>query len=246
MSKQQKLREEVTKKIVAALEQDLLPWRRMWITSGPGRHTNVVSKKPYSGVNPLLLEIHAAAHGFRSQWWGTFNQWHQLGCTVNRRPDAVEAGQWGCGIVVYIPVTKEVEDPATGEEEEETYWLLRKFTLFNADQVTGLQADLYRLYELPPKPAETQPDYEPAEQLIEATGAEIHFGGDRAYYRVPTPAGSWPNHTAGDWICLPPKSCFVNGAFYSTILHELSHWSGSGLAGIERRTAIRWGNSLPR
>jgi hypothetical protein len=65
MSKQSEIREQVTAKIVAALEQDILPWRRPWVTSGPGRHTNVVSKKPYSGVNPLLLEIHAAAHGLR-------------------------------------------------------------------------------------------------------------------------------------------------------------------------------------
>jgi antirestriction protein ArdC len=225
MSKQQEIREQVTARIVAALEKDNLPWRRPWVTRGPGRHTNVVSKRPYSGVNPLLLEIHAAAHGFRSHWWGTFNQWHSLGCTVQRRPDGVEPGQWGCGIVVYIPVTKKDENPDTGEEEEETYWLLRKFTLFNANQVSGLRADLYRLGELPPKPTEAQPDYQPAEELIAKSGADIRYGGDRAYYRLPSPEGSWPNHTAGDYIEVPPKASFIGGAFYPTILHELAHWS---------------------
>ena len=76
MSKQQEIREQVTAKIVAALEKDILPWRRPWVTSGPGRHTNVVSKKAIQRRQSLALEIHAAAHGFRSHWWGTFNQWH--------------------------------------------------------------------------------------------------------------------------------------------------------------------------
>lgn len=224
MSKQQEIREQVTAKIVAALEQDLLPWRRPWVTNGPGRHTNVLSKKAYSGVNPLLLELHSQVHNFRSHWWGTFNQWKSLNCTVQRRPDDVEPGQWGCGIVVYIPVTKEVENPETGEEEEEKYWLLRKFTLFNADQVNGLRADLFRLGELPPKPAEAQPDYAPAEELIVKSGADIRYGGDRAFYRLPSPEGSWPNHKHGDYIQVPPKASFINGSFYPTILHEMAHW----------------------
>ena len=111
MSNQKSIREEITKRIVAALEKNLLPWRRPWVTSGPGRHSNAVTRRAYRGVNPLLLQIHAAAHGFCSQWWATFNQWQKLGCMVRRRPEGVEPGQWGCGIVVHIPITKEVENP---------------------------------------------------------------------------------------------------------------------------------------
>ena len=220
-----KIRAEITAKIVAAMEKDLLPWRCMWVASNLGRHTNVVSKKPYSGVNPLLLEIQAAAYGFHSRLWGTFNQWTQLDCRIKPRPADVPPGQWGCGIVVYLPITKEVEDPVTGKEEEETFWLLRKFTLFNADQVDGLRADLYRLGERPAKPIETQPDFSPAEELIKKSGADIRYGGDRAYYRIPTPEGSFPNHSDGDYICLPPKDSFLGGGYYTTTLHELAHWS---------------------
>jgi type II restriction/modification system DNA methylase subunit YeeA len=52
MPNQKTIREEITTKIVAALEKDLLPWRRPWSTGNAGRHTNVISKKPYSGVKP--------------------------------------------------------------------------------------------------------------------------------------------------------------------------------------------------
>jgi antirestriction protein ArdC len=172
-----------------------------------------------------LLEIHAAAHGFQSKWWATFNQWHTGGCMVKRRPDNVEPGQWGCQIVVYIPVTKTVEDPVTGDEEEEKYWLLRKFTLFNAEQVTGGEAEKFQAAQQPETVGDVHPDYEPAEALIQATKADIRFGGDRAFYRLPTPEGSWPNHREGDYIQLPPKSAFINGSFYPSILHELGHWS---------------------
>ena len=38
------------------------------------------------------------------------------------------------------------------------------------------------------------------------------------------PAGSFPNHTSGDFICVPPKASFrLPGAFYETIVHELAH-----------------------
>ena len=69
----------------------------------------------------------------------TFNQWHDLGCSVQRRPDHVEAGNWGCGLAVYIPITKKADEPAKDgdEDEEDVFWILKKFTVFNADQVNG-------------------------------------------------------------------------------------------------------------
>jgi antirestriction protein ArdC len=221
MPSQKQIREEITSKIIAALEKDLLPWRQLWTSNATGSHTNVSSKKPYSGVNPLVLQLHAMEHHFQSRWWGTFRQWHDLGCFVKRRPDDVEPGKWGCNVVAYIPVTKEVVDPKTGIEEEEKYWILRKFVVFNAQQVEGAASIEYQIQEID----DTRPDYEPAEELIQATGAEIFFGGDRAFYRCPMPTGSWPNHVDGDFIQVPHKSCFVEGGYYPTILHELSHWS---------------------
>ena len=53
---------------------------------------NVVSKRPYSGINPLLLTIAAMQHGFQSKWWATFHQWQQLGCQVKKRPANIEPG----------------------------------------------------------------------------------------------------------------------------------------------------------
>src|SRR6476619_65630 len=94
------IRKDITDRIVAALEGDLVPWRRTWsLSSNAGRPANVVSKRPYSGINPHLLQLHALRHGFTSKWWGTYEQIRELGGMVRRRPDHVPPGQWGCSIV---------------------------------------------------------------------------------------------------------------------------------------------------
>ena len=73
---------------------------------------------------------------------------------------------------------------------------------------------------------DAEPDFQPAEELIAATGADIRYGGDRAFYRRPTPAGSFPNHHEGDFIVMPPRATFdPPGAFYETAVHELAHWA---------------------
>jgi antirestriction protein ArdC len=71
-----------------------------------------------------------------------------------------------------------------------------------------------------------QPDFAPAEELIAATGADIRHGGERAFYRRPAPAGTFPHHSEGDFIVLPPRATFdPPGAFYETVVHEIAHWS---------------------
>lgn len=228
MPSQTEIRDEVTTRIIQALEAEVLPWRRPWRTtvggSQPGRHSNVVSRKPYQGVNPLLLEFHALRLGLLSRWWGTFNQWHQVGCSIRKRPGNVEEGHWGCRVVFWKPLTKTVVDDE-GNEEDERLFCLRTFTVFCADQAEGEAAEQYQVHEEAGQP-QAEPDFQPAEELVAATKADIRFGGDRAYYRRPTPAGSFPNHREGDFICIPPKATFSPpGAFYETELHELAHWS---------------------
>ncbi len=55
----EQLRTEVTSQIIQALESgdSLPPWRKPWNTINTGPHRNLVSGKPYSGVNPLILEM---------------------------------------------------------------------------------------------------------------------------------------------------------------------------------------------
>lgn len=62
----------------------------------------------------------------------------------------------------------------------------------------------------------TDPDFEPAEQLMAATKADIRHGGSRAFYRG----------RPDDFIQLPPKKVFESMSdYYETAFHELFHWS---------------------
>ena len=105
MPSQSQIRDEVTARIVQALEAGTAPWRRPWramaSASQPGRHSNVASRKPYQGINPMLLELHAMRLGLLSRWWGTFNQWHDLGCNIRKRPRTwsrdIGAAGWSSG-----------------------------------------------------------------------------------------------------------------------------------------------------
>jgi antirestriction protein ArdC len=88
---------------------------------------------------------------------------------------------------------------------------MRTFTVFNADQVAG--AERFQVTE--EINSELQPDFEPAEELMKATKADIRHGGDRAFYSI-----------GGDFIVLPHKERFITpGTYYESVFHELGHWS---------------------
>src|SRR5262245_48491610 len=124
MASQQQLRESITNQIVTALESgNVPPWRRPWrLRPNAGFPANVVSKKPYRGINPILLEMAASRHNLASKWWATFNQWKQLGGQVMPRPSHVPSGKWGTAIVFWSPITKTTRNNA-GEAEEDRFFL---------------------------------------------------------------------------------------------------------------------------
>ena len=219
----QELRESVNQRLIEALSQNILPWRRPWSGGNGGRHRNFATNRPYSGVNPLLLEMHSLKHGLESNRWATFRQWESIGCNVKKRPSNVAPGQWGCAIVFCKPIKKTVVDRETGEQDESRFFLLRSFTVFNADQVSGEAVEkLKATSNQPPANVNCYPE---VEELIAATGAEIKHG-DKAFYSLPQPEGSWPNHKSGDNITIPERSRFISSeTFLETCLHELAHWA---------------------
>jgi len=111
--------ERITNAIIQRLEQGVVPWRRPW-THGPPR--NLVSRKPYRGVNALLL----GAQGHEQPWWLTYRQAQQLGGHVTR-------GEHGTTIVYWQPQRQD-------EDGTMQRAFLRAYTVFNVAQCTGLTA----------------------------------------------------------------------------------------------------------
>lgn len=228
------IRSEITSQIISALEKGVVPWRRPWrIDRASGRHANATSKRAYSGINPILLELHALQHGLQSRFWASFQQWKALGCRVKQRPSHVEQGHWAARIVFYKPFVKTVVNN-DGDEAEREFRVMRTFSIFNADQVEGEAAEQFQALR-PSGPVGATPDFAPAEELMQATGAVIEHGGNKAFYSMPMPEGSWPNHTSGDSIRLPHQQQFAQlGAYYETAFHELAHWSEVRLSWIKQ------------
>jgi antirestriction protein ArdC len=185
MPTQTQIRESITTRIVEALQSgDLPPWRRPWaLDRNAGAPVNVVSHKQYRGLNPLLLSISSMKHGFQSRHWGTFHQWKELGGNVMCRPQSVQPGQWGTNITFYRSVTK-TENDTNDAKREETYHLLRTYTVFCVDQVEGEHLDHLRFGHVNSQltSEEVQQRFDKADAAITGTGADIRHGGNRAFY----------------------------------------------------------------
>ena len=205
------LYQEVTDKIIAELEQGLLPWVQPW---GLDEHAmplglprNAHTAKTYSGVNILLLWGAAIETGRTTQTWLTYRQALELGGHVRK-------GERGAMVVYadsFIPKQERQRAELEGGEPGRIGFL-KRYRVFNIDQCEGLPEDLYAASPKLPE-CEIIPQ---AQALIEATGADFRIGGDRAFY-VPSK----------DFIQVPPQPAFRDQInYYRTCFHELGHWTG--------------------
>src|SRR5437588_3741657 len=204
MATQSEIRARITNQIVEALRTGQLPpWRRPWREGvNSGMPSNAVSKKGYRGINVLLL----SCQPYGSRWWATYRQWRDLGCQVRKDEKATR-------IVFWKPIEKQVVNDA-GEMESEAYLLLREYCVFNVEQVEG--KGVAKFLDQPSSSGREFVDFVPAEEAIQATGADILFADGKAFY-----------NPLVDYIQVPPKSSFENQVgYYATLAHELAHWTG--------------------
>jgi antirestriction protein ArdC len=192
--------QDVTNRIFAAIEVGTPPWVRPWSVSDQ-RPKNAATNRLYRGVNSLLLGLEAQAHGYAESRWLTYRQAVALNAQVR-------GGEHGTSIVLYK--LHEVDDAKT-EGEKRVIPLLRCFTVFNVAQIDGLPQPAQSA-----QPARAWDPHLEAELLLSSSGADIRSGTSQAYF-----------HPAKDAIYLPAKDAFTDqGAYYSTALHELTHWTG--------------------
>jgi antirestriction protein ArdC len=74
----------VTARIVAALERGAPPWVRPWSQDVDTMPMNAASRRPYTGVNALLLALEATSQGYPLNRWLTYRQASELGGQVRR------------------------------------------------------------------------------------------------------------------------------------------------------------------
>lgn len=220
MLNQNEIRESITNRIIEALKQGKIPWRKPWSeVPDPVRlPTNYTTNRAFSGINVPLLWLAQHEKNFPISYWATFNQWKSVGASVKK-------GEKGTVILFYKAMKKAVKDD-DGPERQETYFVARTHHSFNIAQVEGSVTEQFKA-----KPhnegVETFPAVDRTEfdRLVAAVGADIRYGFDRAAYVRP-PA---------DHIVMPDENQFVSfPTFAETLLHEMAHYSEGSEA--EERT----------
>lgn len=216
--------QEITDRIIEALQAGVIPWTRPWDAARHGEHRNGLTSRPYRGLNVMLLNLVAMTKGYADPRWLTYRNAEKLGGHVKK-------GEAGAGVVFwkFLPVKGQqgqdddlVSDPDGNGRK--VIPLARMYTVFNVEQCEDL--------DLPP--LEVPGDCEEAEnqegERILALPA-IKHGGDKACYSK-----------ANDFIALPVREAFANLHFYySTAYHEIIHWTGHP-ARLDRRFGRRFGD----
>lgn len=197
MSGQDKIYQLVTDRIMEQLAQGVVPWRKPW-KGGSEMPRNLVSGKAYRGVNVFLLHCWGG-----SPWWLTYKQAEQLGGQVRKGSKGMP--------VIFWKMAESKEQTKDGEPKQIP--VLRYYTVFNLEQIDGIDA--------PQEDAEPTHPFTPieaAERIMRSmpNPPPVVYNRSRAFYR--------PRE---DMVHLPERKRFeAPEEFYSTAFHELIHSTG--------------------
>ncbi|TIV14258.1 MAG: DUF1738 domain-containing protein [Mesorhizobium sp.] len=196
--------QRITDTIVEQLDAGTKPWIRPW--RGSVRHSLIPRRatgEAYRGVNVLMLWVSGQMFGYEENTWMTYRQAQDLGGQVRK-------GEKGTLVVKYGTFTPQERE----DDEDRSIPYLKGYTVFNVEQIENLPDRFVSpAEELPSVPV---PHMETVEAFVGNTGAKVSYSGTKACYRP-----------SSDDILMPDRDRFESEVhLYSTLLHELSHWTG--------------------
>ena len=207
MKKKNEIFEKIQTKILELMETEGSDWTKSWI--GKGAPINHVTKKAYRGMNYFWL----SCQDYNSNEWGTFKQWSEKDYKIKKGSKATQ--------VVFASVKPKKESWLTDGElanyrstgQLPTYFMWRTYYVFNAEQIEDFvteKVDHKHETEL------SSEQLKLIESYISNTKAIIDDSRDSAFYSP-----------IQDTIGMPKKENFITDVtYYSTLLHELTHWTG--------------------
>lgn len=193
-----KVYQVVTDRLLAALEQGVVPWRQPWKSADLPK--NLVTGAAYRGSNVFAL----LWQGYKSPYWCTFKQALAAGGHVKK-------GEKGTPIVFWRWVSEKKRADGTVEKLDRPFPNVRYYVVFNVAQCEGLTV---------PASIDAPTGFDPiaaAEELVAGMPQRPTIGtGSRASYSP-----------AADVVTMPARASFYSAAgYYATLFHELTHSTG--------------------
>ena len=159
--------QELTDKIIAALDSGTAPWRRPWDKAACGGATapvNAATGHRYRGINLFVLGMSPLAFASDDPRWCSYRQAAARGWQVRK-------GEKATPVYFYKPI--EIEDKTSdGERETRRIPILRTFSVFHASQIDGIP-------ELAPAVATkaVAERIEDVEIIVQTSGVPVRIGG---------------------------------------------------------------------
>ncbi len=188
----------ITKRIIAQLETQCIPWRKPW--SQGGHPQNLFTKRLYSGINTWLL----GSLGYEQNYFLTWNQLKAVGASVKK-------GEKGTMIVFWKRLPPDTTKSST--EPQPVKSVLRYYFVFNIAQIDHLPEILSI-----PFPPDTVNQLSACDEIIERMPncPPIKHGKQSAYY-----------DPLKDYINMPKQGSFATPeSYYCALFHELIHSTG--------------------
>ena len=193
--------DEIGKSILEALiEMDKNPNQTYWDV--PWRTPTLFARNPtkknrmYQGLNQILLAHTHRKNNYRGNFWAGKSQWAKFGGKPKKGENPVS---------ILVPI--EGSSPRDYKVE----------AVFNLDQMEGMpEAYVKKLLDTGNDLLDPATKVKDAESVINEIKPVVKFGGDAAYFSI-----------TNDHIQMPPYEMFKSPeGYYSTLLHELTHWTG--------------------
>lgn len=228
-------------------------WKKPWFSPQASQLPQNLNGRNYNGMNSIVLMLMQEKNGWQTSRYATFDRIVSLNFTKgkdgktsavdengNKLPRvAINKGEKSTPVMLttFTCVNKDTKEhikyddyKQLSQEERSNYNVypkLQVYNVFNIDQ-TNLKEARPEMYQKFREEADCQ-DERTTEGMVEfpALDAMIEkdlyvcpikpIHGDNAYYSI-----------SKDEIVVPEKSQFIDGeSFYSNLIHEMSHASGS-------------------
>ena len=202
-----KICDMVTAKILAQLDEGVVPWLRPWVAFGGA--ISRATGRPYSYLNQMILG--------GSGEWATFNQIRAEGGKVKKGVKSRPVVFWK----ILGGASKEIEDEG-GETVEIRYRstpYLTYYPVFNLDDAEGIEPKYLKKENMPCAVDADKNADRIAREYLTREGIRLKDGEirDDAFYLV-----------KADEIQIPHVNQFKSTAeYYSTLFHEIIHSTGA-------------------